>query len=107
MIGNDRALALWTAHRYPEAIDGYRQTLDLEPHFVESRRGLGLLHALLGDFDAALPELERAATRAPDVHTLACLGYGLASVGRHPEARAILERIDSSANRTYMDSYAC
>jgi tetratricopeptide (TPR) repeat protein len=106
MIGNDRALALWTAHRYAEAIDGYRQTLELEPHFVESRRGLGLLHAFLGDFDAALPELERAVTLAPDVETSACLGYALALAGREIEARAILEEIEITGNRPYMDSYA-
>ena len=27
MIGNDRALALWAAQRYEEAIDGYRRTV--------------------------------------------------------------------------------
>lgn len=62
MVGNDLALALWTAQRYAEAIGGYRQTLELEPDFVESRRGLGLLHAFLGDFDAALPVREGAVT---------------------------------------------
>ena len=62
MIGKDRAVALWMAHRYAEAIDGYRQTLELEPHFEEARRELALLHAFLGDVDAALAELEREAT---------------------------------------------
>jgi TolB-like protein/Flp pilus assembly protein TadD len=106
-VGNDRAFALWTAHRYADAIDGFRQTLDLEPHFVESRRALGLLHACLGDFDAALAELQRAATLAPDdMETLACLGYGLAVAGREPEARSLLEELHLVANRPYMESYA-
>ena len=106
MIGNDRALALWTAHRYAAAIDGYRQTLDLEPHFVEARRGLGLLHAFLGDFDAALAELRRAASPTADVQALACLGYALGVAGREREARAILAELDAIGNRHYMESYA-
>ena len=106
MAGNDRALALWTDHRYAEAIDGYRQTLELDPHFVESRRELGLLYAFLGDFDAALPELERAATLAPDAETLASLGYGLALAGREPDARAILEELHVTGKRRYVEPCA-
>jgi len=106
MIGNDRALALWTAHRYAEAMETYRQTLELEPDFVESRRGLGLLHAFLGDFNAALPELERAVTLTRDVQTLACLGYGLALAGREREARAILAELDATDHGRYVESYA-
>jgi tetratricopeptide (TPR) repeat protein len=106
MIGNDRALALWAAQRYAEAIEGYRQTLELEPHFVESRRQLGLLYAFIGDFDAALPELERAATLAPDVETLASLGYGIALAGRGAEARAILEELHATVKRRYVEAHA-
>ena len=106
MIGNDRALTLWAVHRYTEAIDGYRQTLELDPYFVESRRELGLLHAFLGDFDAALAELERAAKLAPDMETLASLGYGLALAGREPEARAILEELHLTGKRRYVEAYA-
>ena len=106
MIGNDRALALWAAQRYEEAIDGYRRTLELDPHFVASRRELGLLHASLGDFDAAVTELEHAVTLAPDVETLASLGYGLALAGREPEARAILEELSVTGKRRYVEAYA-
>jgi TolB-like protein/Tfp pilus assembly protein PilF len=106
MVGTDRALALWAADRYPEAIDGYRQTLEFDPHFVESHRQLGLLHASLGDFDAALPELERAATLAPDMETLGSFGYGLAAAGRGAEARAILEGLHLTGRRRYVEPYA-
>ena len=106
MINNDRAFVLLTARRYAEAIDGYRQTLDLEPHFVEARRELGLLHAFLGDVDAALPELERAVTLTRDVESLAYLGYGLASAGREQAARAVLTELDATANGRYVDSFA-
>ena len=106
MINNDRAFVLWTARRYTEAIDGYRQTLDLEPHFVEARRELGLLHAFLGDVDAALPELERAVALTRDVESLAYLGYGLASAGRERAARAVLTELDATANGRYVEAFA-
>jgi TolB-like protein/tetratricopeptide (TPR) repeat protein len=106
VVGADRALALWAAHRCQEAIDSYRQTLALDPHFVESHRQLGLLYASLGDVDAALPELERAATLAPDMETLGSFGYGLALAGRGPEARTILEALPLTGRRRYMEPYA-
>lgn len=106
MINNDRAFVLWTARRYTEAIDGYRQTLDSEPHFVEARRELGLLHAFLGDVDAALLELERAVALTRDVESLAYLGYGLAAAGREHAARAILTELDGTANGRYVESFA-
>jgi TolB-like protein/tetratricopeptide (TPR) repeat protein len=106
MIHNDRAFVLWTARRYGEAIDGYRQTLDLEPHFVEARRELGLLHAFLGDVDAGLPELERAVTLSRDVESLAYLGYALASAGRERAARAILAELEATANSRHVESFA-
>lgn len=95
MISNDRAFALWTARRYADAIDGHRQTLELDPHLAEARREPGLLHACLGDVDAALPELERAVTLTRDAETLACFGYGLAKAGRDQQARAILAELDA------------
>jgi tetratricopeptide (TPR) repeat protein len=106
MINNDRAFVLWTARRYEDAIAGYRQTLDLEPHFGEARRELGLLHASLGHLEAALPELERAVTLARDVESLAYLGYGLASAGREREAHGILIELDSMAKERHVESFA-
>jgi len=105
MVGNDRALALWTAHRYAEAIDGYRETLELEPDFVEARRGLGLLHAFLGDFEAALPVLEGALTLTRDVESIACLAYGLGLSGRRREAVALLAELDRNESRPYLMAY--
>jgi TolB-like protein/tetratricopeptide (TPR) repeat protein len=106
MINNDLAFTLWTARRYREAIDRYHQTLELDPHFIESRRELGLLLASLGDLDAALPELERATSLARDVETLASLGYGLALAGREREARVLQLELDDLRSRRHVESYA-
>ena len=106
MINNDLAFTLWTARRFSDAIDRYRQTLDLDPHFTESRRELGLLHATLGDLDAALPELEKAASLARDTETLASLGYALGLAGRHREARALQSELDNVGSKTHVESYA-
>jgi tetratricopeptide (TPR) repeat protein len=106
MINNDLAFTLWTARRYAEAIDRYQQTLELDPHFIEYRRELGLLHASLGDVDSALPELEKAANLARDIETLASLGYGLALAGREREAHALQLELDTLRDTRHVESYA-
>ena len=106
MINNDLAFTLWTARRYGEAIDRYHQTLELDPHFIESRRELGLLHASRGDIDAALPELERATSLARDIETLASLGYALALAGREREADALRLELDAVRDTRHVESYA-
>jgi tetratricopeptide (TPR) repeat protein len=106
MINNDLAFTLWTARRYGEAIDRYHLTLDLDPHFMESRRELGLLHASLGDVDAALAELEKATSLARDIETLASLGYALALAGREREAHVLRLELDAVRNTRHVESYA-
>jgi len=106
MNNNDLAFTLWTARRYVEAIDRYHQTLELDPHFIEARRELGLLHASRGDLDAALPELEKAISLARDIETLASLGYGLALAGREREAHALQLELDEISRKRHVESYA-
>ena len=106
MINNDLAFTLWMARRYAEAIDRYHQTLELDPNFIESRRELGLLHASLGNFDAGLPELEKATSLGRDIETLASLGYVLARAGREDEARVLQLELDNVSSRRHVESYA-
>ena len=82
------------------------QTIELDPHFIESRRELGLLLASLGELDVALPELEKATSLARDVETLASLGYGLAVAGREREARVLQVELDELRSRRHVESYA-
>ena len=44
-INNNIAWLYYNAHRYDEAIEQYRKTLDLNPNFPMTRRELGLAYA--------------------------------------------------------------
>lgn len=95
----DRALA-W--HRLGElarrrdrprqAVERYRQALDLDPGLLDARLGLATALGRLGSYQAAVREYRRALAVAPD-NVGARLGEATALVlsGRLPEARRRLE----------------
>ena len=49
---NNRALVLGRLHRFDEAAAMYRRVETLDPDNAQAKLGLGLLHLLLGDFEA-------------------------------------------------------
>jgi TolB-like protein/Tfp pilus assembly protein PilF len=102
MINNDLAFALWIARRHSEAIEQYRRTLELEPHFAEARRELGLIYAQTGHFDAAVAQLEKAAALGQENETLAYLGYTQALAGRRAEAERVLAELRRRSERRYV-----
>lgn len=63
--------------RRADAIDLYRQTLELDPKLLPARLNLSVLLAEEGKFDEAVAELKRALELAPD-HYHARLAYALA-----------------------------
>lgn len=51
--------------RLPAARDAFESAVRLGPELVQARHGSALVHAALGDFDAALPRVEEALARDP------------------------------------------
>jgi cytochrome c-type biogenesis protein CcmH/NrfG len=49
---NNRALVLGRLHRFDEAAAMYRRVETLDPDNAQAKLGLGLLHLLMGDFEA-------------------------------------------------------
>ena len=58
---NAAGAILYLGRRYPEAIEQYRKTLELEPGYAPSLIGLGRVYTALGQKTEALRELEHAA----------------------------------------------
>jgi TolB-like protein/Tfp pilus assembly protein PilF len=106
MINNDLAFALWTTRRYREAIEQYQRTLELESHFVESRRELGLMYAQAGNLDAAIAQLQQAIALARDTETLAFFGYTLGLAGQRSAAETILNELDEMSTTRYVCPFA-
>ncbi|MGH7573222.1 MAG: tetratricopeptide repeat protein, partial [Gemmatimonadota bacterium] len=86
----DEGRAYYLARRYDEAIDSFRETLELGPQFV-AQLYLGLAHSQAGrhaEAIAAMQSFQAAYPRSPEV---GLLGYVYARAGRHAEARRVLE----------------
>ncbi len=52
------AAALMDAHRYPEAFEQFKKTLQQDPGFAPAHRKLGSLYAATGDFANAVKEVQ-------------------------------------------------
>lgn len=79
---------------YSEAEAHYQEARAHDPMWASASRRLGNLHASLGDYAAAVPLLEAAATTEPD-NPAALKGLGLAYVwaGRPQDAAAVFNQL--------------
>lgn len=85
------ALACHRAGRWTDAETLYRRILEREPEHLDALSLLGACLAQSGRPAEAIPLLQRAAERRPDLANLANLGNALHATGRPEEA---LRRID-------------
>lgn len=100
-------------HRYDDAIEQYKRTLEIDPDFWVAHHYLGLAYAKKGMHDQAISEL-RNSLHSPgegplkegavenDPELAASLGFAYAAAGRHAEAQAILERLKALSGRRYI-----
>jgi len=71
----------------------YQEMLKAEPHAAEARANLGLMHHLLGEYAAAIPEFRIALEENPKLFVPSFfLGLDLLQVGKPKEAIFYLER---------------
>lgn len=89
---------LYQLNRKPEAIQRFRQTIELEPDFLEAWTNLGLALSDVGRTDDALEVLKNALNIAPDfADAIYLYAHTLEHAGRKAEAFPIYEsylRID-------------
>jgi len=80
-------LALWEAGKFPEAIDHYREVLEIKPDFVEVHNNLGLALGGQGHLDEGIAHFRKAVEIKPDyVEAHNNLGLALANRGQVDEA---------------------
>jgi len=104
---NELGFALYFAGRDDEALELYREGLEIDPDFDQSNGLLSLFYIKRGEFDKAfayLPKLDRVEEQS--VYPLAWLGFLYGSVGRQTEAHAILAELMERRTREYVPASA-
>ena len=92
--------------RYAEVRESFDRALAVDSTRAETRRLLGLLAEVLGDYELAESHYRAALARAPDdLEIQASLGRMHALDGRSEEARAVLARLDSATTQRYVSPY--
>jgi tetratricopeptide (TPR) repeat protein len=62
----DRAVDLYAEGRHAEAVEAYRQALEIDPGFADALHGLTMAYAELGDFESAIATAKRITEVSPD-----------------------------------------
>jgi TolB-like protein/Tfp pilus assembly protein PilF len=104
VVATNAAWVRYTAGEFDAAVDRCRQILDMDPGFRYARRILGAALLQTGRPADAVAELTSAA--APDDRiSLAWLAHAQASSGARDEAEAVVGRLQSIADGSYIPGY--
>jgi serine/threonine-protein kinase len=113
IISSNAGFYSYLQHRYDDAIQQYKKTLEIDPQFWVAHHYLGLAYAKKGMHREAIEEL-RLLLNAPgagplpdgavekDPEVAASLGFVYAEAGRRAEAEAILERLTKLSRQRYV-----
>ncbi len=100
------AIIHWWAHRYDEALQHARETLDLNPDFWLALAALGLAHEQKGDHEAAIAAFEKAiAVTRRTPFLLGMLGHVHARAGHTERARKILAEMKTLRQDQYVSGF--
>lgn len=100
--------ANYWAHRYTELAAQIEKLEQMDPTFPGGMRLHGALCVYLGSKEEAIRQLEREVDLCGDnldSFGLSCLGYAYGIAGRSTEARAVLNKLESAAEHTYISPF--
>jgi serine/threonine protein kinase/Tfp pilus assembly protein PilF len=98
---------LYFAREYDQAIEQFRRTLEMDPHFVPAHAWLGQTYLLKGFFAEAIAAEQRACELSGESYLyVALLGHAYGVAGNVPEARRILDQLKEQASRSYVSAYS-
>ena len=92
----------YDARRYDQAIEQYRQVLELDADFAIAQAGLGMAHAQQGTLPDALVHLRRATELDTDPEYAGLLGYVYAVAGDKARARRIIAQLVERSKKGYI-----
>ena len=106
VVATTAAWVRYVAGELDSAIDRCWHVLDMDPEFTFARRVLGAALLASGKAQEALAELSAAVeTRPADRAALAWLAHAKAITGARTEALALLERVQSAPDDSYISGY--
>jgi serine/threonine-protein kinase len=113
IISANTGLYSYYEHKYDDAIDKYKMTLETDPDFWVARDYLGLAYVQKRMYQDAISEL-RDLIKAPkdgpvpeglvakEMEASASLGFAYATAGKRAEAEALLKTFESISQRRYV-----
>jgi serine/threonine-protein kinase len=97
----------YLCRQYDKAIDAFRRTIDLDPHFARAHSRLGMTYAAQHDFPAAIREFkEGEQLSGKDPYLDGLLGYCAASLGEVEVARGILDKLTRQGQDRFVPAYS-
>jgi len=95
------------SRQFDQAINAYRQVLDLEPQFARAHARLGMTYAAERAFGDAIREFEKAKELAgPDPYLDGLLGYAQARSGNAAKARELCGELTQLSRTQYVPAFS-
>ena len=94
------------ARRYDEAVEQYRQVLELDANYALAQAGLGTTYIQQGKFQDAIVHLRRATELDTDPGYAGMLGYAYGLAGDKFEAQRIITQLLERSKKSYISPVA-
>jgi TolB-like protein/Tfp pilus assembly protein PilF len=97
---------LYLSRQYDRAIEQYRNTIKLDPNFIQARLWFGRPFLQKRMYKEAITELAHAVTLSGEsTISLAMLGHANGTAGKKDDAEKILEKLTERSKTQYVSSY--
>ena len=105
IIREGKGFLLMVCKRYDEAIEEYRQTLDLDCFFYKAFTSMGRAYTQKGMYEEAISMLQKGRSLSGDMpNILGALGQTYALANRPADARRLLEELAELSKRRHVSS---
>jgi serine/threonine protein kinase/tetratricopeptide (TPR) repeat protein len=105
-INTNLGFVYFYAGRHTQALDQLNKSLEMDPHFAEAHRALGLVFEKLGDFDHAIKEFEVATSLSSEsTEGIAHLAHVYACSQDRSSAQRLLDRLTERSTANYVSAY--
>ena len=99
---NNRAMILWAAHRFDDAVREARRALELDPNFVNAYWWMGAAQAHQGDLPKAIESFARGLAMSDGTVFRGLLGHAYGLAGQKAKALELLAEIEKIARNRYV-----